>query len=34
LRWDAKVEQILDDDEAERLLKQVSYREPSELVDR
>lgn len=32
LRWDAKAEQILGDDEADRLLKAISYRKPWELV--
>ncbi len=33
LRWDAQAEQILGDDEAEQLLKKVSYRQPWRLVD-
>jgi hypothetical protein len=28
LRWDAEREQVVDDDEADRLLKDISYREP------
>ena len=32
LRWDAEAERILGDEEAEGLLKSVSYREPWELV--
>ena len=33
LRWDAQAERILGDDEAEKLLKSVSYRQPWELLD-
>ena len=31
VRWDAKSERIVDDDEAERLLKDVTYRSPWKL---
>ena len=33
LRWDAEAERILDDDEADRLLKAVSYRKPWEFPE-
>ena len=32
LRWDPQAEQIIGDDEAESLLKQVAYRKPWQLV--